>query len=171
MLAALALFLFAAQTDRLAIVEGKVLDGVTNQPLAGARVILLRTDRGRTIIGPQLWDTVADPGGHDPKAETIAVLTGTDGAFRFQVEAPVKFYLSADYRKYVRSARGTSYEADAQGTSGIVIRLTPEQTITGRVTDVDTGDPVRGLAVVACRYRSTGPGRMLLPTGKFGDDR
>ncbi len=168
MLAALALFLFAAQTDKLATIEGKVLDAVTNQPLAGARVILLRTDRGATIIGPQLWETLADPSGHDPKGDTVAVLTGIDGAFRFRVEAPVKFMLFADYGKYVRSSGRDRYEADAQGKSGILIRLTPEQTMSGRVTDVDTGEPVRGMAVVPCRYLSGGGGRMLAPAGRSG---
>ncbi len=168
MLAAMALFLFVAQTDRLATIEGKVLDAVTNQPLAGARIIMLRTDRGGAVIGARLWDTVADPGGYEPNADTIAVLTGIDGVFQFRVAAPVKFMLFADLGEYVRFSGRARYEADAKGTSGIVIRLTPEQTISGRITDVDTDKPVRGMAVVPCRYLSATSGRLLVPAGRSG---
>lgn len=168
MLLAFALLFFSAQADKLADIEGKVLDAVTNQPLAGARVILLRTDRGLTVISSQLWDTIPDPNGQDPKARTLAVVTDIDGAFRFKVEAPVKFYLFSDYGGYVRSRHGQSHTADSNGTTGILIRLTPEVSISGRVTDVDTGEPVRGLSVVARRRVSAGFGRLLVPAGRSG---
>ncbi len=169
MLVAFALLLFTVQADKLADIEGKVLDAATNQPLASARVILLRTDRGPAVISQKLWEAVPGPGGQDSKADTLAVLTGIDGTFRFKLEVPAKFSLFADYGGYVRSSAGR-HEVGLEGNKGIIIRLTPEQTISGRVIDVDTGEPVRGLAVVACRYLSFGSGRMLVAAGSGTTD-
>ena len=98
--------LFAQQTERLSVVEGKVLDGATNQPVSGARVILARFDRPGWGIGGDLLDTQPSAREQDPKANRLAVITGDDGGFRFRIEGPAQLVLFANAAGYVKPMLG-----------------------------------------------------------------
>lgn len=126
-------------------VEGKVVDSSTRQPVAGARVVYLRMD-GRTAISGPLFDVEPKPADdQDPAAMEMAVLTDMGGNFHFHVNAPVEFQLRADSVGFVTSGQ-VRMEA-AVSPDPVTIELVPESTISGRVVDADTGEPVAGIGV------------------------
>ena len=127
----------------------------------------MRTDRGRVRLSSRIWQTELSPADQDPAAEKLAVLTGTDGVFRFRVEAPVKFRLFVAREGHVSTPSGSDAPAFEAGVEEppeeIVIRLAPKATITGRVIDVDTDVPVPGLHVAASYLRRTASQTALCP--------
>lgn len=170
LLAGVLLLIQAPPEDGLATIHGRVIDSATKLPIARARVILVRTNRGATVMGREVFETVPSEGSQDPISAHFAVLTSDKGDFSFRVVGPVKFRLFADREGYVRgeagSSGGGSYEANP-GTlkTEIVISLHPESTIAGRVIDANTRQPLPGLAVMPYRYRGIGGGRVLGPAG------
>ncbi|MCC6368957.1 MAG: carboxypeptidase regulatory-like domain-containing protein [Bryobacterales bacterium] len=160
----------AAQSDVPATtIAGTLMDGSTNLPIAGGKVVFQRLEKGNVLTGPRLFDidpAKADAGGN---AVRLATLTDAVGKFRFRVSGKCTFALFSDAPGYVRVDHvhhDNTYELDSEsGKSGIVIRLTPQLTISGRVTDSETKQPVRGIAVVPNQFHVTSTGRVLFPSG------
>ncbi len=157
---------FMAQTEQLSVVKGNVMDSLTKQPIPGAKVILVRADRPAASFGPQVYDTQPTTGEQNSRADRLAVVTDDIGGFRFQVEGSVKFALFAEAKGYVKMSGvgpGNVFEATPlEPKTGITLRLARELSISGRVTDRDTGKPLVGFSVAAYRYVSTGAGKMLV---------
>jgi protocatechuate 3,4-dioxygenase beta subunit len=108
-------------------ISGTVVDALSGQTLAGARVIIASTTR--------------------PAKQTVT--TGADGRFRFTNVAPGKYSLVAQRRGFPLQffdAHEFYSTAIAVGpgkaSDGLVFRLKPDNSITGMVTD-DYGEPVR----------------------------
>jgi hypothetical protein len=166
---ALALLLTGGpQTTSIASVEGKVFDGMTSLPVTRARVILVRADRPKEQVRFGITDNEPSTESEDPKATRMATVTGADGTFRFRVEAPARFVLYADAAGYVKTPSEVSPSSihtakPGSAISDIAIWLSPSLSISGRVLDADTGEPVRNLHVEAQRYRRTKSGRILIP--------
>jgi hypothetical protein len=169
--------LFVQPANETIPVRGKVLDSATSLPVAGARVIMARSDRAG---GPSLraaLETQPAAGDPDPRADRVAVLTGADGTFSFALETPVHFYLYADAAGYVLPFMGIGPENTFEIKRGgsipdILVRMTPAQSISGRIIDEETGSPAVGLSVRARAYRQAGPGRSLAVAGaaRTGED-
>lgn len=170
LLALSAALLFAQQTDQLSTVEGKVVDAATELPIAGARVIATRSDGQAWSMGGSLLDTQPSAGEQDPKADRMAVLTGSDGRFRLRLEGPAHFALWVDAAGYVKPRLGIGpdnmfeVKPDAPKTD-ILMKLARESALTGRVIDADTKEPLPDFWVTARRYRPGGPRQSLMPAG------
>jgi hypothetical protein len=160
--------LFPQQQDDLSIIEGQVLDRSTNAPIPGARVIAARIDKPGTAIGPGLLDIKPAEGEQDPKAERAAVLTGSDGKFRIRFQGEVRCVLFADAPGYVRPQTGIGPDNTFTAKPGspkpdIVLRLSHEVSISGRVLDAETDQPAPGLMVRTLSNRAASAGHFLLP--------
>jgi hypothetical protein len=148
----------------LITVEGRVLDAVTQQPIAEARVVLLR-EVGTYSYSSATWTTPVTET-YAPDARVISLRTNELGVFRFEIAPPAKFRLFVSKDGYVRD--GESRLDLSEDRKDILIRLTPEGAITGQVADADTREPVRGLRVVPWGNRDFGHGRTLWPAGEEG---
>jgi len=154
-------------------IQGAVLDSSTSQPIEGARVIFNRSDRGRPNVSSSIWQTELSPADPDPVSDTLAVLTGSDGAFRFQIDSPARFRLFVDHEGYVNTPTGgdpraLAFEtATGEAKDDIVVQLQPQGSISGRVFDMDTEQPVQGLAVVPFYMREERDSRAKWPTGTW----
>jgi hypothetical protein len=162
LVAALALQPPAAQ---LTAAEGRVVDSSTKQPIAGSRVILIRTDRPGATFGPRVYDPQPASAQPTPESTRLETVTGDSGEFSFRVRGTVSFALFADAPGYVKSS-GVGPENTFEATpleprTGIVLRLAKELSISGRVIDRDTEKPLRGFSVATYRYVDTGAGRTL----------
>lgn len=135
----LALAAAAAQDLPKGVVGGVVVDGVTDQPVRRAGVVLTGEADGRRVV-------------------LAAVETEADGAFRFERLAAGVYSLVAQKAGYLdlpRSGRMSQLPlADGQQRAGLVVRLTPQSVISGRVLDED-GEPLQGASVTLMR-RSQG---------------
>jgi protocatechuate 3,4-dioxygenase beta subunit len=169
MLVSLAFALLLAQApDSVTVVEGKIVDSAGGLPVAGARVVLARIDKPGAAISAGLYETKPAEGDPDPKADRAAVVTGDDGIFRFRIKAPARFSLFVDAKGFVRTPTGVSPETTlslepGHPKTGILLRLTRELSLSGRVIDADTGEPVPKLAVRA--HSHYGTSRVLIPNG------
>ena len=79
---ALALAVVAAPAqDHLATVEGRVIDSFNQLPVAGARVVLLRTDRGTVTFGPDIRRSYSPAWYPDARSveQSLPVTTGQAG--------------------------------------------------------------------------------------------
>ncbi len=167
--------LLPQQTEQLSRIEGVVLDAMTNQPVARARVIAARSSKG---ISASVLDVQPAAGEQDPAADQVAVLTDEEGRFRFGFKEPGEFALYADAEGYVRPTASIGPENTHHPTpdapkTGIVFRLIRAVNISGRVIDADTEQPLRGLEVMPLMYRNIGPRRDLTWASravKTGDD-
>jgi len=132
------------------VIEGKVLDSVTGQPLSKAQLTLFR-----------------DQGGRQP----LVTSSDSSGAFVFRNVEPGSYYLSASRNRYARQSygqrsntgRGAVINLSArQKISDIVLRLAPGAIVTGRVVDED-GEPLPYVRVSLMQYRYTAGRRQLAP--------
>jgi hypothetical protein len=130
-----------------AIVEGTVVNSLTNEPLRKARVTL---DEGST---------------------QYAVTSGSEGKFRFEGIEPGEYqpagsrqgFLDADDEPFFKLAPG-------EHVKDIVIKMTPQGVIAGHVLDED-GDPVPGLLVhAALTIHVNGRPVVLATAGGFTDN-
>lgn len=146
----------------LITIEGHVLDAVTQQPVAEARVVLLRDGQNYTS---SIWTT---PVTESPAAgaPVLSVRTNNLGIFRFEIEGPVKFRLFVSKDGYVRNMNNR-FDLTG-GRKDLDIRLMPQATISGRVVDVETQQPVQGFTVVAHSDRGAGGERVLIFAGSPG---
>jgi len=138
--------------EDLGAIQGQVFNAATGEPLKKASVSLRRLDsRGQPLA------TVADSGGQ----------------FSIAGVEPGRYRLFADRNGFVRQeygARGperpgTSLTVEkAQRLTSIVLRLSPQAVITGRILDED-GDPVRNVHVQAMRSGYNEGRRQLVSAG------
>ena len=119
-----------------ASVEGTVVNRATKEPL---RKVAVRLSQGNLI-----YETTTDPG----------------GVFRLAQVPPGSYRVSAEKAGFVRSGAGSRSPgslalAGGEKLTGLVIELTPQAVVTGRVTDED-GDAMQSATVQLWRmgYRS-----------------
>jgi hypothetical protein len=165
-----AALLFAQPAGQLSTVEGKVVDASTELPIAGARVIAMRSDGLTWSMNGGLFDTQPSAGEQDPKADRMAVLTGTDGRFRLRFQGPASFGLWVDAAGYVKPLESIGpdnmfeVKPDAPKTD-IVIKLARASALAGRVIDADTKEALPDFWVTARSYRPGGPRQSLMSAG------
>ena len=110
-----------------AIVEGTVVNALTNEPLKKVRIIL---DEGST---------------------QFAVTSGSEGKFRFQGLEPGDYFLEASRQGFLDVDDNAPWRLEAgEHKKDVVIKMTPQGVIDGHVLDED-GDPVPGLVINATR--------------------
>ena len=141
----------STEPGEIVTVEGKVLDSTTNQPIEGARVGLLRDDRGMAIMAP-MWDEADED---DPAAQRQKTVTSSNGIFRFRIQSPAQFQLFIECEGYLDGQAGNFRRLKVergQSKDDIVIQLKPEGALSGRVIDIETRKPLANLTVVAHGY-------------------
>ncbi len=136
-------------------IEGRVLS-LAGEPLRKAKLTLR---------------PIADGPPNPNQANTYTAETGADGAFTIHDLPPSTYLLSAARVGYVEQvygaklpfAQGTRLKLDAgQEMKALVIQLTPEGMIYGKVVDED-GDPVPGANIIPQHWMYTNGTRQLRP--------
>ena len=129
------------------IVEGRVINAATGEPVGRVRLFL------RPLSGGLLATAQATPASY-------RTTTGADGKFSMKDLAPGNYrlraqrngFVSAEYGAKGTSGTGTTLELEkGQHRAGIEFKLTPHSVIAGRVQD-EIGEPVANASVRAVRY-------------------
>lgn len=131
--------LVAAQTakpEEFSVVEGRVTNSVTGDPVAKVAVRLIRTDAASAI---------------ENRTGTYFVSTDASGRYEIHNVVPGKYRLRAtrtgfvelEYGTRKKGQRGTVLDLASAQSLNVAIRITPHAVITGRLLDED-GDPVEG---------------------------
>ena len=146
----------SAQTEQpTGFIVGQVIDAVSRQPVAGARVTITRVNIATD-------GAVTASGGAAPALPTV---TATDGRFVMRALRPGPYILSATAPGYLQGASGRRHatgtsrpvEVDTRGgRADVTIPLWKFGVISGRVLD-ETGEPVVGARIDAFE-RSPSPG-------------
>src|SRR5437773_5008387 len=140
-----------------ASIEGFVVRAGTNEPVARARVTVLRT------AGPG----GAPPAAAGPPPAIPPVTTDSQGHFAFRDLDPGSYSLTAQRNGFARQAYGERGPGRpgvplnivaGQAFKDVVFRLVPAGTVIGRVTDA-TGEPIAGISITIGRFTYD-------PTGK-----
>src|SRR5262245_23815112 len=132
-----------------ASIEGFVMRAGTNEPIARARVTVLRT---------------AGPGGAAPPVGPSPIIapvtTDSQGHFVFRDLDPGSYSLTAQRNGFARQAYGERGPGRpgaplnvvaGQALKDVFFRLVPAGTVSGRVTDV-TGEPIAGFSITIGRF-------------------
>jgi hypothetical protein len=143
-----------------ATITGRVIDGDTQAPLAGARVMLL----------PALMGAPRGPMG--PPVQTV---TGDDGRYTFSGIAEGSYRLQVQRIGFIQPTDSPTVQVGAgQTLAGPDLRLSKGGAISGRILDA-RGEPMAEVMVTALRKRSDngGPGPSrggppALPAGQPG---
>jgi len=152
-----------AKPDERCEVSGQVLDVLTGTPLAKAEIVL-----------HGVWQT----SGGEPKEETSMARSDAGGRFIFRAASPGKYDMEVERRGYVSQsygARGPNRQGTTlslnpgQRLTGLVVRLTPQGVITGKVVDED-GEPLAHVQVSPMRFRPFEGSRRLMPGGHARTD-
>ena len=150
-----------AQSRSTGSASGRVIDGVTNQPIPGAFVTI--GPAARTVGQPTI---VADEQGRFSFRDLTAGI--------FELSATARGYLAGDGHSWngVAALPTTPLElAEAEQRSGITIRLWPPARISGTMRD-DLGDPIEGGQVGILRVEYVaGHRRLRVVGGSITDDR
>src|ERR1035437_8819399 len=148
----------AAKPDELCSLAGRVLDGVTGEPVKKASVTLSNASPVRTAAGlPQQFGTSSDASGR------FAMKDLDPGSYRLQVTR--NGYVPAEYGARGASTTGTVLTLSrTQQPKDLVVRMTPHGVVSGRVLDED-GDPVASMMVQLLRPRYTGGKKQLATAG------
>jgi protocatechuate 3,4-dioxygenase beta subunit len=136
------------------VVKGQVLNSVTGEPLRKARVTLMKAEAQMTR-----------------RARDV----DTAGRFEFRSVEPGRYTLSAERAGFVTQSYGsrkagyrmggtTVTLAPAQEMKDLVIKLSPQAVITGRVIDED-GEPMANVQVSAMKWMWQGKKQQLAPSG------
>jgi hypothetical protein len=167
---ALGLLLFALQPppaplEKPGVIEGVVVDSMTRAPIPNAEVRIRFTrppDGSRGM-------TAANTAG--PK-----VTAGLDGRFRLEVGYDIPFELRVRAESYVFEddnffgPRGVAYSlTSGEIKSGIVLAVDRECSLSGRLTDAETGNPIAGLRITVWR-KMAGDGETYFFPGGGGVD-
>ena len=159
----------AEDEKKTALLEGKLIDDKTGEPIRRANVYLMQMSFQPTI-------TMGPP-------PNIVVVTDPEGKFTFTRVTPGRYMLSADKPGYVRQQYGSRAVEMGPGTpltveagqkiTNLNFRLQPQAVITGKVVD-DEGEPVPHVMVNVLRYmpmsRQPLP-TMAMPTNELGEFR
>jgi carboxypeptidase family protein len=146
----------AAQAD--ATITGRVVDGGTQAPIAGARVMLFPAPTGRPT-GPM---------GPPPQA-----VTGDDGVYTFGGIAAGRYRLQVQKIGFVPPNPTNDFlqVGAGQSVAAPTVVLSKGGAISGRVLDV-RGEPMTEVMVRAVRKPAAGPGRgrgvPAMPAGQPG---
>jgi protocatechuate 3,4-dioxygenase beta subunit len=136
------------------VIKGQVLNAVTGEPLRKARVELSKSEARQ---GPRERDV--DATGH----------------FEFRGVEPGRYMLNASRTGFVTQSYGSRKPASrmggttitlapAQEMKDLVIKLSPQAVMVGRVIDED-GDPIANVQIAAMKWMWEGKKRQLLPAG------
>src|SRR5262249_36931455 len=127
-------------------IHGAVTDAVSNQPLAGATVVVTRADSGLTLTG------VAD------------LTTASDGTFQLSGLAPGSYLLSATAAGHAVGMQTVTLS----GGAPVTLALAAQGTLEGTITDAVTGQPVNGANVeLINNTSSTNASSTTDATGKY----
>jgi protocatechuate 3,4-dioxygenase beta subunit len=129
-------------------IAGTVIDAVSGQPLKGADV-RLRSIPGASAPGTQsVSQSIPQP---------TSTNTDASGRFVFESLSPGRYFLSASHDGYVINKRaytdlrgGSLSVAPGQHVNDILVRLLPNGTIAGHITN-EAGKPLRGVTVEAMK--------------------
>jgi hypothetical protein len=138
-------------------IEGQVVNGITGEPLRKAQVLLRSADARRAST----YAASTDPGGNFS-------LRGLEkGSYRLSVERTG--FVRTEYGGRSSGGRGGPGGAaitldPGQKITGLVMKMSPQAVITGRVMDSD-GDPVVHASVSAFKYIYFRGQRQLVPGG------
>ncbi len=149
------------QAPVLAVIEGKVVDGQTGQPIQKAQVAL------RAVMG----SIGMNPGMAAPNA----TVTDAEGKFALEDVAEGTYMLTVDKSGYLRgnfhpkqpAVVGVPIVVKGGGTmKGYEVKMMPQGVIAGKVVDED-GEPLAGVQVMALRRGAGMPGdaQQLSPRG------
>ena len=121
-------------------IDGRLVDGASNQPIAHARVAMAAVTQ---------------------RNDFTTVVTAEDGLFSFSNLKPGKYTLSAQAHGYVFQAfnQHDQYSSsivvgENTDSSGLVFRLYKENVIEGTVTD-EAGEPVRDAQITLVSNRDS----------------
>jgi protocatechuate 3,4-dioxygenase beta subunit len=149
------------QAQQKGSIEGQVVNAITGEPLRKAQVMLRSADSRRAST----YGASTDAGGNFTVPEL------EKGTYRLSVERAG--FVRAEYggRRSRRGApAGAAISLDSgQKISGLVMKLTPQAVITGRILDSD-GDPVVHASVNAFKYAYLRGQRQLMPAGGASTD-
>ena len=153
-----------------ASIEGFVVRAGTNEPVARARVTVLRG---------------TGPGGTPPPAGPPPIIppvtTDSQGHFVFKDLDPGSYSLTAQRNGFARQAYGERSPGRpgvplnilaGQAFKDVVFRLVPAGTVIGRVTDA-TGEPIAGISITIGRFTYDPTGKRSFQPVNFAptDDR
>ena len=155
-----------APAQDLATVQGRVIDSVAKQPIAGARVVSLRRAAG-VGYSTKTFEAEARESPQPPDTITFVNITGDDGKFSFQTTAPATFRIFTRRKGYVDA--GMSFETvksievkPGESVRDIEIVMEAEGFISGRVIDADTGKSVPELTITPMKWRTYSGTRALM---------
>ena len=125
------------------VIEGRVINAVTKEPLAKARVTLMVLDS---------------------RERDIYVTTDASGQFRFEgvergtrtLRAERNGYIGADSKSGDMSASTERVPCEGKALPMIELALVPQAVLAGHVVDAD-GEPVPNVGVTATRKKKFGP--------------
>jgi hypothetical protein len=169
------------QIASTATIEGTVVRGDSGEPIAGAQVTLTSAPiaplAGGGAFGGIVQSALAVP---PPVGAVQPVTTGPDGKFVFKDLAAGSYRIAATANGFVRTEYGQralngqgrpAFVTAGQTLNGVVLRMTPTGTISGRVFDENgqaaIGAPVQLLRVL---YSVLGKNLQTVGTGA-ADDR
>jgi protocatechuate 3,4-dioxygenase beta subunit len=147
---------FKQQRPPAAFILGRIVDAVSNQPVAGAKV------------------TLANRGGARGQSTSASVLATDAGYFLFRDVAAGSYTIAAVAPAYLPGGYGQSRLggpsqpftiADAE-RANVTIRLWREASLSGTIAD-ETGDPVAGIAVTLIAPEQLAGAANRVPTSPF----
>jgi len=133
-------------------IEGRVVDALSAEPLARARLYLSRA------------------GGREA---SYGAASDADGRFAFENVQPGAYTLSAEKVGYLRQGAATRGPGSAaqivklaagQELTGLLVKLMPQAVVSGRILD-EEGEPLPHIGVTVLRQGYGENGRRLVPVG------
>ena len=150
----------AAQSVPVApgLVDGRIQNAITGETIAGASIII-------NCLGVN---------GAGPNCGNSSATSRSDGTFFFDAVSPGKYIVRGAAEGFVampgESIVMTEVEAGQQ-VSHLVIKLTPEGVIKGKVVD-EAGNSMAGISVEALSIRHTNSGRVhIVQSAKSSTDK
>jgi hypothetical protein len=150
-------------------VSGKLLNALTGEPIRKGSVRLQPANSPGAIGGGGPFIMNGGPGG----MRASGTATDNNGAFVIENVEPGSYRLMGEKTGFLRTNFGgrsamsigsTINVTNGSEVSGLVLRLTPQGIISGRVLDED-GEPIEGVMVQVGMTRSMGGRRMMMPSG------